>query len=77
MAQLSINSTQSRAVMRDFLDQNPTIDTQLDNVSSLPVNTSFSTLFDYILTNSTIYDQIIPNASIVVPFAWTVPLTQT
>jgi len=56
MALLGINSTASRTIMADFLAQNPTIDTQLNNVSSLPINTSFATLFDYILTNSSIYD---------------------
>ena len=76
MAILGINSTQGRTVIKDFLAQHPTIDTQLYNVSSLPINTSFTTLFDYILTNASIYNQLIPNASIVVPFAWTTPLSQ-
>jgi hypothetical protein len=77
MALLGINSTQSRAVISNFLAQNPTINTQLNNVSSLPINTSFTTLFDYIFTNSSVYDQLIPNTSVIVPFAWTTPLTQS
>ena len=72
----NLNSTQSRTVLQPFLNQNPIIDSQLNNITPLTMNTSFSSLFNYILSNSTIYNQLLPNISTITPFAWTRTMTQ-
>ena len=72
----NLNSTNSRTILQPFLAQNPIINTQLNNITSLDMNTSFVSLFTYILSNSTIYNQLLPNISTIVPFAWTSTMTQ-
>ena len=49
---------------------------QLTNLSNLVMNGSFATLFTFIVDNSTVYDQLMPNISIVKPLEWTTPLSQ-
>jgi hypothetical protein len=41
------------------------------------MNTQFLPLFTYILSNTTIFNQLIPNISIIPPFAWTAPMNQS
>ena len=76
-AVLNLNSTQSRTIMQPFLSQNPTIDGQLNNITTLSMNTSFVQLFGYILANSTVYDQLLPNISTIKPFSWTNSMNQS
>jgi hypothetical protein len=72
-----LNSTQSRTVLQPLIQQYPSLDTELNNITALPMNGSFLTLFNYILNNQTAFSQLLPNITIIAPLAWTVNLTQT
>lgn len=71
----NLNSNDSLTILAPFLSQNTSMNNRLLNITSLDMNTEFLPLFNFILANSTIFTQLMPNISIVPQLSWTSSMT--
>ena len=71
-----LNSNQSLTVMQPLLSQNNSLSSAMNNITSLDMNSEFAPLFNFILSKQTIFNQLLPNISIVDSFGWTVSMSQ-
>jgi hypothetical protein len=76
---LNLTSNTSLAALSPLLNQNTTLKNAVINLTlnpNLDMNSQFVPLFNYILSNKTIYSEIITNLSNIIAFKWTQTMSQ-